>query len=159
MVFTLMPRVYAFPADGAEVVQSGVVGAAFNLPGNPGIQPAPWRLYDDGTLIVEEGGINWTLATSPWSAHATDIERIIFTGPITAGPSLRALFYGLTNVETMDGLGYFDTRATTRMDSMFRRTYNLVELKLCCWDISGVTLMNAMFLQAGKQVRIREVSG
>jgi len=62
----------------------------------------------DGTLVLEEGYINWKGAgytpapppsggrvdgnvwinlQSPWHAYLADINRIVFDGPITAGPS------------------------------------------------------------------------
>jgi len=85
-------KTYAYPAFGATVEHSGTVGSA----------GAPWDLYSDGTLLVHAGTINWNSGASPWNAHASDVERIIFTGPIVTGPNLRGLFAMLPNMETIN---------------------------------------------------------
>jgi len=139
MLLALAPMAAgAFPAPGAIVIQQGTVTTAgSNL---------PWRLYDDGTLVVDAGVINTNSPSSPWLAHDADIERIIFTGPVTAGSSLRGLFAGLTTVTTIEGLEYFDTRNVTVMWQMFNGASSLVSISgLCCWDTSEVTNMSSMF--------------
>jgi len=111
----------------------------------------PWRLYDDGTLIVDSGFIEWrggtpaVSLTSPWNEHRYDIYKIIFTGPITAGESLIALFGRLENVTTIEGLYYFDTSKTTDMRQMFNLMYNIASLDLSSWDTGNVTHMSSMF--------------
>jgi len=109
---------------------------------------AEWRLCDNGTLEVNEGFINWTLVTSPWHVHRADITEIVFTGPITAGTSLRSLFHDLPNVEVIEGLIYFDTRTVTNMGRMFRGASSLTEIDLSNFDTSNVTDMGWMFFGA-----------
>ncbi|MCL2828391.1 MAG: InlB B-repeat-containing protein [Oscillospiraceae bacterium] len=94
---------------------------------------APWTLYADGTLVVGPGTIHRVADTpwqSPWVAHSADITEIVFTGPITAGSNLRALFANLPNLVTIEGLEYFDTSAVTMTGHMFTGATSLRELTL-----------------------------
>ena len=107
---------------------------------------APWRLYESGLLVVDSGfiqGVNW--ATSPWSAHRLYIERIVFTGLITAGSSLSGLFSNLPNVTEIKGLSHFNTNNVTNMDGMFMLASSLTSLNLSSFDTSNVTNMGGMF--------------
>ena len=79
--------------------------------------------------------------SSPWNAHRNSISRIIFTGPINTGTSLRYLFYSLFNVTSIYGLHYIDTSNVTNMERMFRNASNLTNLNLSSWDTSNVTNM------------------
>jgi len=107
-----------------------------------------WRLCDDGTLVVDEGFINWTLVTSPWHAHRADITEIVFTGPVRAGTSLRSLFHDLFNLEDIVGLTYFDMRNVVNMGRMFRGASSLTELDLSNFDTRNVVDMGWMFFGA-----------
>ncbi|MCL2188196.1 MAG: BspA family leucine-rich repeat surface protein [Defluviitaleaceae bacterium] len=109
---------------------------------------APWRLYDCGTLVVDSGVINWTGTQSPWFSHRSDILRIIFTGPIDAGTSLRRLFMDLPNVTVINRLDYFNTGAVMDMHGTFAATRGLTSLDVSDWDTSNVTNMNSMFFHA-----------
>ena len=122
-----------------------------------GEEGAQWRVCEDGTLEVGEGFINWTLATSPWHAHRADINNIVFTGPIRAGSSLRALFRDLTEVVTIEGLTNFDTLQTVDMANMFRNTSGVATLDLSRFDTSNVTNMNAMFM--GSSLEMLSIDG
>ena len=124
----------------ASVIDSGTVG-----PGG-----APWELFDNGTLEVGAGNINWTSATSPWYSHRNFIANITFTGPIEAGPSIANLFLELTNVLTIEGLYYFNTENVTDMSQMFRQTYLLTQLDFSGWNTASVTDMHNMFNGAGE---------
>lgn len=108
---------------------------------------AAWRLYSDGTLVVDSGvimsGGGWSVS-SPWNAHRDAIRRIHFTGPITAGASLAGLFSALGTLEEITGLTYFDTRNTTDMRSMFS-SVGVDELDLSSFDTSNVRYMDSMF--------------
>jgi len=121
-----------------EVVASGAVG----------VGGAPWRLYGDGRIEVGEGFINWTGGSNPWHDYSDQINRIIFTGSITAGTSLQGLFHFLVNVETIEGLGYFNTSNVTNMSVMFAETQSLTELDISEWDTSNVVDMSDMFSRA-----------
>ena len=129
-------------ADGCEIVERGRFSNSATVPG------AEWRICEDGTLIVDEGFINWTLVTSPWHAYRADITSIVFVGPIITGTSLRSLFHDLSNVETIEGLTYFDTSNVTSMARMFRGASSLVDLDLSNFDTSNVTDMSWMFFGA-----------
>lgn len=115
----------------------------------PGPNDAPWRLYSCGTVVVDAGFIDWcgvdSWGISAWSG--TSAQRIVFTGPITAGTYLRALFAGL-QVTSIEGLEHFDTSNTTNMDFMFRTMSNLRYLNLSDWDVSNVTTMDSMFFRS-----------
>ena len=109
-----------------------------------GITGSAWRLCDDGTLIVEEGFINWNSTNSPWHANRADITRIVFTGDITAGSSLRSLFNELTGVATIEGLENFNTSNVINMSRMFRGV-GVTSLDLSGFDTSNVVDMSWMF--------------
>jgi len=108
---------------------------------------APWRLYYDGTVVVDSGFINiyWRSTISPWRDYSENINKIVFTGPITAGTYLRHLFYSLTNLTSIEGLHYFDTSNVTEMHSMFANTNSLTSLDLSGWDTSNVNQMFNIF--------------
>jgi len=130
MVLAVMPSaVFASPS----VIATGTIG-------NGG---APWRLYDNGTVVVDSGttvGFN-----TPWTAHSNFVNRIVFTGPINAGTNFESLFSNLSNVRTIDGLNHIDTSNVTSMRTTFFGTSSLTELDISSWDTSNVTTMNGMF--------------
>jgi len=125
--------------DAPVVTHTGTVG-------NGG---APWRLYSDGTLVVDAGFIEWDNAgwQSPWDTHRNDVYKIIFTGPIIAGTSLQSLFSLLGNVVAIEGLEHFDTSNVINMGSMFVRATSLMNLDLSTWDTSNVKYMQWMFYE------------
>ena len=116
-----------------------------NQVGVGGMRGAAWELCECGILTVDEGFINWTGTTSPWAIHGATINQIVFTGPITAGASLTNLFNSLRNVETIEGLGYFDTANVTAMNGMFSGMWSLTDADVSTWNTSNVTNMRAMF--------------
>ncbi|MCL2838003.1 MAG: BspA family leucine-rich repeat surface protein [Oscillospiraceae bacterium] len=110
----------------------------------------PWRLYSDGTLVVEEGFINWDcnnvrFSEGPWEEYREYIYRIIFTGPVIGGESLRGLFTYLRNLTVIEGLDYFDTSNVVNMRDVFADASGLTSLNLSSWDTSNVTDMSGMF--------------
>jgi len=136
LAFALIPAlpVFAVPV----VIESGNVGAG----------GAPWRLYNNGNLVVSEGRINNSGGVSPWNAYRNNIMQIIFEGPITAGNSLRALFLDLSYVESITGLELFDTSNTTNMHSVFSGVSGVTSLNISGWDTSRATNMGNMFAGA-----------
>jgi len=122
------------------------------LPGEPTLVftntdiGAPWRLYDDGTLVIDEGTINRpTGFTTPWSQWRFDINNVIFTGPINAEESsLDALFFFLSNMTNIEGLDYINTRNARTMRNVFSSASSLTSLDLSAWDISNVTDMGSI---------------
>jgi len=139
MLFGLLP----LSAMAVSVVASGQLP---NVGVNAGAQ---WTLYDDGTLVVYPGAIDWNNAmASPWASFSGDIQEIIFEfeEPVSVGPRLRSLFSGLSNVQTITGLEYFDTSGVISMESTFNATNALIYVSdISGWDVSSVTTMNSMF--------------
>ena len=125
-----------------------------NQPANEGgLLGAPWRLYSDGVLVVDEGFINWepAIIQSPWHAHQANINRIQFTSQITAGTSLKGLFGNLYNVTEIEGLENFDMSNVTSMLGMFAGASQLTSLDLSNWDnTSNVINVGGMFLGASQ---------
>ena len=47
-----------------------------------GLLGAPWRLYNDGVVVVDEGFINWfnhQWWASPWDSYRDYVNEIVFT--------------------------------------------------------------------------------
>ena len=110
-----------------------------------GLLGASWRLCGDGSLEVDEGFISWTGTVSPWNAYRTRINRIVFTGEITASGSLMGLFSHLNNVETIEGLDHFNTGSVTNMGALFNGASSLTSLNLSGFNMSRVVNMDNMF--------------
>jgi len=114
----------------------------------------PWRMYSDGTLVVESGFIHWIgfsespgigIFLSPWDTLRGSIQRIVFNGPIIGGHGLVWLFGDLPSVTYMRGLDYFDTSNVQIMDGMFSSASGLTSLDLSGWDTGNVRFMSGMF--------------
>ena len=117
-----------------------------------GAEGSQWRICENGRLEIDEGFINWTGALSPWHAHRALITQIEIGGQVIAGPSLRALFRELTEVEGIAGLTYFDTTATTTMYRMFFGASGVRSLDVTSFDTRNVTSMALMFRDASSLV-------
>jgi len=108
---------------------------------------APWRLYADGTLVVDKGyiqSVSWPWR-SPWWFHRDRINKIHFTGPVVGVSSLKFLFSGLSNVTSIEGLEYFDTSNVTIMSHMFSVMEEVTVLDISGFDVSNVKDMSSMF--------------
>lgn len=144
-----------------EPVAAIAIGQFSNQSGSPEeeeIVASEWRIFDDGVLEVDEGFINWLSSISPWDEYKDEITSIVFTGPITAGTSIRNLFYGLSNVERIEGLTYFDTSQTTNMSAMFYGMSSLQELDVSSFNTENVTGMSFMFAKT-ESLESLDVSG
>ena len=155
----------AFAAEGDPFVETRQITPFSNPIADgqfAGAAGAEWTLYDDGTLVVESGNINRNVTVSLWAPWADEIERIVFAGPITAGPNVHSLFRGLTNLERIEGLEYFDVSGVTGgngMHGMFQDTPALTYISdLSGWDTSNVQDMRNMFMRTGLQT-IDGISG
>ena len=137
------------------------------LPGDGVIPGAQWRLYDDGTLIVEEGSICWNGGTigmwafSPWDVYQqiydVEIYKIVFTGTVIGGTSLRGLFAMLGGLTEIEGLSYLDIENVTDMSFMFFGATNLTSLDLSTWNTQNVTNMISMLAMTGlRQITLGE---
>ena len=140
--------------DAATKSLLAAIEALESLGGYPGDPPtyaglvttAPWRLYANGTLVIESGGIRWNQYQSPWHTHRNDILNIVIDGPVYLGPSVRGLFASLPYLTTILGLNYLDLSGATNLNSMFRGAHNLAYIgDLSGWDVSNVTTMYSMF--------------
>ena len=132
-MLNLIPFAAAHYTSDITVVSQGNIGGG-----------ASWRLYDNGTVIVDSGFIDWNNIVSPWDEHSADIRKIIFSGPITTGNSLSGLFANLPNVTTIENLVYFDTANVTDMSFMFANASNLTSLDLSAWDTRSAVNMSGM---------------
>ena len=147
-------------AASVPTMVSAMVVADGQFPSAGAVTGAEWRLYDDGTLVVDSGRVNSNAVSSPWIAYNYDIEKIIFTDSIIAGTSLRGLFAGLTELTAIEGLEYFDTSNVEYMHAMFRYTDSLTSISdMSGWDVSNVTTMSGMFFHASSLTCIGDVSG
>jgi len=110
----------------------------------------PWRLYDNGTMVVDAGFIDWNSPISPWGAYNEYIQQITFTEAVTAGSRLRGLFGQLTNVTAITGLEHINTSAVTDMRQMFQGASSLSSISdVSGWDTSNVTNMASVFNASG----------
>ena len=105
---------------------------------------ASWRLYSNHVLVVDSGFIEWGNITSPWDEYSTDIQSIVFSGPITAGNNLSGLFANLPNLTTIENLSYFNTANVMDMSIMFSGASSLISLDLSTWDTRFAINMSGM---------------
>gem|GEM_PF-6780914 len=147
------------PASDANEVASG----AF-----PGVNGAPWRLYDDGTLVVGEGRVSNLANTlnvgNP--SRSNSVNYIVFTAPVTLPISSGILetsvaFRTLPNVEHIRGLEYFNTSGIVQLNMLFAFTLNpsnLVSIgDVSNWNTSNMTHMDNLFY--GASLTTLDVSG
>jgi len=145
--------VWTTATDTTCPIDAVAYGQFADQPGANGMAGARWCLWDDGRLEVHGGFINWTgsnnpwsMSNSPWVDHQSRINRIVFTGDITAGRSLSSLFSSLWNVTAIDGLEHFDTSQVEDMSWMFAGASRLTGLDLSGWNTSQVRDMSMMFM-------------
>lgn len=133
MLLSILPLTVSANGEPPEVVAYGELGYG----------GAPWRLYSDGTVIVDSGTIieSW----QPWQEYQNFINKIVFTGQIDAGTSVRGLFQELYNLIDIKGLDFFDTSNVTNMDAAFSHAENLSSIDLSSWNVSSVESMLAVF--------------
>jgi len=75
-------------------------------------------------------------------------------GGVIANSNSRYLFSGFTKLETIEGLGYFDTSNVTNMRSMFADCEALTSLDLRNFDTSNVVNMSTMFNNCNSLVNL-----
>ena len=73
------------------------------------------------------------------------LTKIKFDSGVIANQNSTGLFYGLTNLKSIEGLANLDTSNVTNMSQMFQDSSNLTELDLSKFKTSKVTNMYAMF--------------
>ena len=145
--------------DETPVAQQGSTripdfsGRFIDQEGVNGLNGSTWRLYEDGTLVIDPGYINWASAFGhgPWRLHRSLVERVVFSGPVVAGTHLEWFFSGFTHLTDVQGLDYFDTSNVTSMFGMFSGTENLTQLTLP-FDTSSLRDTRSMFAGTGAEV-------
>jgi surface protein len=154
----LSTEVAAFAASGCPHCSGCFLMDANTI----GMGGALWLLYSCGTVAVRAGYINWTGGfpgwISPWDGHNHSIRRIIFTGPVTTGTSLRALFSCMFSLESIEGLNFINTSNVEDMSIMFLRTYSLQSVDLSGWNTGNVISMSDMFDRATALTNIVGIS-
>ena len=149
-----------YPTEGAVVQESGTWGTV------------KWEYYSDNTLVFSpvsgDSGtfdiMTYNMTNNPrmgWCKLNTNVrnktERVKFTGgTIYSKGNLSSMFYGLSNLETIDFTN-FDTSAATNMSYMFYQTklHNADFTKL---NTDNVTDMSHMF-QAVQSVYPLDLTG
>lgn len=70
----------------------------------------------------------------------------VFEGDVSSSTSLRGMFNGCTYLHYVN---IYNTHNITNMHTMFANTPELRDINLSDWDVSNVTSMSDMFLNAG----------
>ena len=132
--------------QGSEVIDQGTWGTS------------KWeytREGDDYVLHLHEG----TLGLPKWYSDKfvsagvgqlnanfkNQLTKIKFDSGVIANQNSTGLFYGLTNLRSIEGLENLDTSNVTSMRQMFQNCSNLTELDLSKLNTSKVTDMYEMF--------------
>ncbi|EKM3237859.1 MucBP domain-containing protein, partial [Listeria monocytogenes] len=120
-----------------------------SLTGIGSLGTSNWYIDSFGTLHIESGVFPDSVAmnnnNSPFYTYQSQIESIIFEGPVIAGASLSWLFSGLDQVKSINNLSYLDTSQTTDMSRMFHGMRSLELLDLLDLNTENVTNMFMMF--------------
>ena len=139
-------QVSAKAGQGSEVIDQGTWGTS------------KWeytREGDDYVLHLHEG----TLGLPKWYSDKfvsagvgqlnanfnNQLTKIKFDSGVIANQNSKGLFYGLTNLKSIEGLANLDTSNVTNMRQMFQDSSNLTELDLSKFNTAKVTDMYAMF--------------
>jgi len=144
-ITTVVVIAFADQYDNQNYMLHEYINAPILEVGTVGNGGAPWRMYSDGVIIVDSGHINWPYIDTwlgPWGVSGA---RIVFTGPIIAGPYLRGLFHSKSALLSIEGLHYICTHNVVDMSNMFYMAHSLTSLDLSSWDTSNVTNMARMF--------------
>lgn len=110
----LMLNEQEFDVSNSEKKVQSLIGIGIGSLGT-----SNWYIDSFGTLHIESGvfpdGVAMNNNNSPFYTYQSQIESIIFEGPVTAGASLSWLFSGLDQVKSINNLSYLDTSQTTDM--------------------------------------------
>ena len=133
--------------QGSEVIDQGTWGTS------------KWeytREGDDYVLHLHEGTLGLPKWYSDKFAYAgvgqlnenfkNQLTKIKFDSGVIANQNSAGLFYGLTNLKSIEGLANLDTSNVTNMRQMFEDSSNLTELDLSKFNTSKVTNMYNMFM-------------
>ncbi|EOS8010015.1 bacterial Ig-like domain-containing protein [Enterococcus hirae] len=132
----------ATPTEESTDIASGVFGTC------------SWRIDAEGTLYIGGGTLGETPVTffPPWfNSYRFKIKKMVFTGPTIAPKETHRLFYGYSNLLSIENLAYLDVSQVTDMTSFFSDCRVLNGVDLSGWDTSNVTNMSNMFFEAFDQ--------
>lgn len=88
----------------------------------------------------------WHITGSTWMYGHDTIKSITFEDGVSLyNDKMRGLFYGLSNLESINGLNYIDVSMVTDMRYLFDSDENLKFLDISEWDISNVTAYDYIF--------------
>lgn len=85
------------------------------------------------------------LVTLPTDGVPADVEHIVFKSQVKLPQNSTSLFYGLTNLQDIQGLDNADASQVTSMSFMFKNDNNLKSLDLSKWNVSNADYMSNMF--------------
>lgn len=108
----------------------------------------PWRLTDDGELIIGEAGASHTInnyQTSNYCAgHLGEVKSISFEGNVSANGNISELFMNMTNLTKVGG--GLNTSTVTLMSGLFQGCSSLTDISgLQDWNVNNVTDSQNMF--------------
>ncbi|WP_288689313.1 BspA family leucine-rich repeat surface protein, partial [uncultured Enterococcus sp.] len=132
----------ATPTEESTDIASGVFGTC------------SWRIDAEGTLYIGGGTLGETPVTffPPWfNSYRFKIKKMVFTGPTIAPKETHRLFYGYSNLLSIENLAYLDVSQVTDMTSFFSDCRVLNGVDLSGWDTSNVTNMSNMFFETFDQ--------
>jgi len=146
------PPLYAafyatYPANPTTTAATIAEGSFPNSPDGT-IAGAPWRLYADGSVVVEAGFVSRPFGINIWNQWADIVTNITFVGDIITGNNIIGLFSNLPALVSIEGLDLLDTSNTEIMQTVFWNSVALTHLDLSGWDVSNVMDMHAVFANA-----------
>ena len=109
---------------------------------------ARWDLDANGVVTVGGGtatGVFGAVIVSPWGDYIDYVQKIVFTQPVVGTGSISGLFFGLSNLHTIEGLNLIDTSQVTSMWSVFAYLHSLNSIDISTWDTSNVAGMASIF--------------
>ncbi|MFK4935426.1 MucBP domain-containing protein [Lactococcus garvieae] len=136
-------------ADQVTTIASGVEGTA------------PWVLTSDGTLTIDSGRLkNYAAAMTAyrpaWDKYKDDIKKVVITGPLNFGQYNNSqyqngeegasyLFWGMTKVESYEGLENIDFSMVIEAPEMFYYNTNVKTLDLSSYNTRMLIEARSMF--------------
>ncbi|WP_047999307.1 bacterial Ig-like domain-containing protein [Lactiplantibacillus herbarum] len=108
---------------------------------------APWSFdQSNGVLTISAGKLASSMM-NPWKLESWfgSLTKIVIEKNVVAGSSMNAMFAGIPNIQSIEGLTNIDTSNVTNMQGVFYNDPGLTSLDLSGWDTSKVTTMQTMF--------------
>ena len=139
-------QVSAKAGQGSEVIDQGTWGTSkweYTREGDDYVLHLHEGILGSPNYSIEEyAGVGVGQLNANFKNQLTKIK---FDSGVIANQNSTGLFYGLTNLRSIEGLANLDTSNVTNMSKMFRDSSNLTELDLSKFNTAKVTDMYAMF--------------